>query len=98
MDQLLRWAYIDAQDQGVANFGLPMTVKPSAREDGVFWGFIVTVHSREGETLTQLSVKLDEEYALKHEYMGRGADGFPTPQGGAEQGFGRNLEIRYDAC
>ena len=94
IDQLLRWAVIDAQDQGVANFGLPMTVKPTYRNEGEIWGFTVTVHSREGETLTQLSVRLDDSHVTKHEYMGRGADGFPSPEGGSEEIEGKNLEIR----
>lgn len=94
INQLLRWAYIDGQDQGVANFGLPMTVKPSYREEEQLWGYTVTVHSREGEPLAQLSVRLDEVQTTRHEYMGRGADGFPEPEGGAEEVLGKNLEIR----
>ena len=94
IDQLLRWAHIEAQDQGVVNFGLPMTVRPTYRNEDELWGFSVTVHSREGEELTKLSVRMDEETITKHEYVGRGVDGFPIMKGKSEDVEGRALEIR----
>ncbi|KAK9806516.1 hypothetical protein WJX73_006021 [Symbiochloris irregularis] len=91
---MLRWARIDAQDQGVANFGLPMTVKPTFRNEDELWGFTVAVHNREGDVLTELSVRMDNETTTRREHVGRGADGFPLLKGEVLEVEGKNLEIR----
>lgn len=92
-EQLSRWAFAIGQDEGQANFGLPMRVSPNQREDGSPNGFLLDV-VRDGVTVTQLAVLFDDEVCQKHEWVGRGADGFPTLEGKVSQILGKNLMIR----
>ena len=39
--------------------------------------------------------RFDTDVAIKHEYVGRGEDGFPMMQGGQEEVTGKHLEIWY---
>ena len=91
--QLIRWAYINAQEEGVAQFGLPMKVAKIPTEDNSP-AFAVTIMSREGASLTDIGLRFDEEMSSKYDWVGRGADGFPTTEGDATEVKGKHLEIR----
>lgn len=92
MDQLVRWATIEIQESGVANVGMPCKVTPFYRE-GTLWGFTVSF-LKDGVSANDVRVAFDEEVTLKHEWVGRGADGFPALEGNAEEIIGKNFEIR----
>lgn len=95
MDQLLRWALIEANEGGLRNFGMPMKVQPTYSNE-TLWGFDIEV-IKEGEKKADLGVNFDSDIALKHEWVGRDQDGFPTMEGNAEQVPGKYLEI-WCAC
>lgn len=95
MDQLLRWATFEAADpDALAKFDLPIKVTPYYK-DGAnrLWGMSIAF-VKDGVTATTLGVKFDEEEVERHEWVGRGADGFPTLEGNLEDVVGANLEIR----
>lgn len=92
IDQLVRWAMIEVQENGVANCGMPCKVTPFKREDQL-WGFTVSF-LKDGESAADVRVAFDEEITLKHDWVGRGADGFPVLEGNAEEIVGKNFEIR----
>lgn len=58
------------------------------------WGFVTSILSRDGAVLTEIRVKFDEEVVTKHQWVGRGADGFPSLEGNTEQVVGNELLIR----
>ena len=90
-DQLLRWAVIDVQDQGVANCGCPCQVEPYYVEE-MLMGFTVTFMAS-GEEPVQVRVAFDAEKAQKHEWVGRGENGMPTLEGNVEDVEGKNLAV-----
>lgn len=90
-DQLLRWALIDVQDQGVANCGCPCKVVPYFQKEQLM-GFTVTFMTS-GEDAVDVRVAFDEELAVKHEWVGRGPDGMPTLEGNMEDVDGKNLAV-----
>lgn len=96
MDQMYRWALIEAGESGVRNFGLPMNVTPFYRNitapEPLLWGFKVAIF-KEGSKLTDLGIMFDQEELSKHEWVGRGDDGFPVLEGKVEQVMGKNFEI-----
>ncbi|KAL4443508.1 hypothetical protein ABPG75_011245 [Micractinium tetrahymenae] len=92
IDQLVRWAMIEVQENGVANCGMPCKVTAFKREDQL-WGFTVSF-LKDGESAADVRVAFDEEVTLKHDWVGRGADGFPVLEGNAEEIMGKNFEIR----
>mmetsp|Transcript_14188 Transcript_14188/g.42839 ORF Transcript_14188/g.42839 Transcript_14188/m.42839 type:complete len:218 (-) Transcript_14188:1487-2140(-) len=92
-EQLFRWATAIGQDEGQANFGLPMRVVPNERGDGSPNGFTLDI-VRDGVTVTTLAILFDDEISQKHEWVGRGADGFPTLEGKVSQILGKHLMIR----
>ncbi|PSC72447.1 hypothetical protein C2E20_4214 isoform B [Micractinium conductrix] len=92
VDQLLRWAMIEVQENGVANCSTPCKVT-TVRRDGELWGFTVSF-LKDGESAADVRVAFDEEVTLKHEWVGRGADGFPVLEGNAEEVMGKHFEIR----
>ena len=91
MDQLYRWALIEAGEGGLRNFGMPMNVQPQYHQD-VMWGFDVEV-TKEGVRKADLAINFDGETALKHDWVGRDQDGFPTMEGDATPVLGKHLEI-----
>ena len=94
MEQLLRWAQFASMDPTeVAKYGLPTRVEPYYKEEGVLWGLIISI-VRDGEPATELGIRLDEEEIERHEWVGRGADGFPSLEGKVVSVTGRHLEIR----
>ena len=93
IDQLLRWSLINAQEEGVAQFGLPMKVSRQQEVNEVS-AFKVTVLSREGATLTDIGLNFDDESSNKYDWLGRGADGFPSVEGEPTEIAGKHLEIR----
>ena len=93
IDQLLRWSLINAQEEGVAQFGLPMKVSRQ-QETNTVSAFKVTVLSREGATLTDIGLNFDDESSNKYDWLGRGADGFPSVEGEPTEIAGKHLEIR----
>ena len=90
-DQLLRWALIDVQDQGVANCGCPCTVAPHFVDEQLM-GFTVSFLTS-GEEPVDVRVAFDAEVATKHEWVGRGPDGMPTLEGKQEDVAGKNLAV-----
>ncbi|GAB4817797.1 hypothetical protein N2152v2_004843 [Parachlorella kessleri] len=92
MDQLVRWAIIEVQENGVANLGMPCKVVPFYRE-GLLWGFDVSF-LKDGVSANDVRVAFDDQIALKHEWVGKGADGFPSLEGNAEEVVGKHFEIR----
>lgn len=97
MDQLVRWSLINAQEEGVAQFGLPMKVVRHT-DVGPCSSFKVTIMSREGATLTNIGLNFDDESSNKFDWVGRGADGFPAVEGEATEVAGKHLEIRQACC
>ena len=94
MAQLLRWAQNEATDPDtIGKYGLPIKVAPFNKEDGRLWGLTFSI-LRDGALATELGLRYDEEEVLKHEFVGRGADGFPTLEGNSVAIHGKNLEIR----
>lgn len=91
MDQLYRWAVIEAGEGGLRNFGMPMNVAPVFHQE-VMWGFDLEI-IREGVKKADLGVNFDGETALKHEWVGRDQDGFPTFEGDAMPVLGKHIEI-----
>eukprot|EP00889_Picochlorum_renovo_P001673 jgi/Picre1/28703/NNA_004103.t1 len=92
-DQLLRWALIEIQEGGVANVGCPCKVTAFKNDDGVLMGFTVSF-MKDGESATDVRVAFDQDTTLKHEWVGRGADGFPVLEGNTEEVEGKYFEIR----
>ncbi len=94
MDQLVRWAVAEADEpRGLGMWGLPVKVEPYYKDEDVLWGITFTI-LRDGEVATQLGVWYDDEEVRKHEWVGRGADGFPTLEGKESDVVGKHLEIR----
>jgi hypothetical protein len=103
MDQLYRWALVSAGESAVRNFGLPMSVAPRYRAaggagdsdmTGSLWGFEVEV-LRDGARVADLGVNFDDDCAIRSEWIGQDADGFPRAEGRQEQVAGKNLEVWY---
>jgi hypothetical protein len=91
MEQMLRWAMIEADEGGMRNFGMPMKVHPRFLED-VLWGFDVEI-IKEGNKVAELGVGFDGEVTVKYEWIGQGKDGFPTKEGKQEEVKGKHFEI-----
>ena len=91
MDQLYRWALIEAAEGGLRNFGMPMKIGPVYYND-TLWGFDLEL-LKEGLKKADLAVNFDGEICLKHEWVGKDQDGFPTFEGNAEEIMGKHLEI-----
>lgn len=91
IDQLYHWAVIEAGDGGFRNFGMPMTVEPTYRND-VLWGFTVGIY-KDGVKLTDIGVGFDCQTVNKHEWVGQGKDGFPVMEGHVDVIQGKNIEI-----
>lgn len=103
MDQLYRWALVNAGESAVRNFGLPMNVAPRYRAPGgrgdtdmtgSLWGFEVEV-LRDGQRVADVGVNFDEECAVRSEWLGQDSEGFPVAEGRQEQVSGKNLEVWY---
>jgi hypothetical protein len=103
MDQLYRWALVNAGESAVRNFGMPMNLAPRYRAaggtgdtdmTGSLWGFEIEV-LRDGQRVADLGVNFDEECAIRSEWIGQDAEGFPTAEGRQEQVSGKNLEVWY---
>lgn len=103
MDQLYRWALVSAGEAAVRNFGLPMSVAPRYRAaggagdsdmTGSLWGFEVEV-LRDGARVADLGVNFDDDCAIRSEWIGQDADGFPRAEGRQEQVAGKNLEVWF---
>lgn len=93
-EQLYRWVVGVGQDDGRANFGMPMRVEESKNgPDGERDGFLVHV-IRDGVTLTTIGILFDSEVTQKYEWVGRGADGFPSLEGKVTEIRGKHLQIR----
>ena len=61
--------------------------------EGLTWGFTVSF-LKDGETATDIHVGFDEETAIKSEWVGRGADGFPILEGDVEEILGKYFVIK----
>jgi len=95
MDQMYRWAFIEAGEGGIRNFGLPMNVEPfynTSMPDPMIWGFKVAIF-KEGTHMCDLGVMFDKGSALQHEWVGRGEDGFPVMEGKSTSVLGEFFEI-----
>jgi hypothetical protein len=95
MDQILRWALIEAEEGGQRNFGMPMKVHQRFR-DGQTWGMDIEI-IREGVKVTDLSVGFDGEITTKSEWIGQDESGFPTMEGKQEEVPGKHFEIWWAA-
>ncbi|KAI8464981.1 MAG: hypothetical protein J3K34DRAFT_438416 [Monoraphidium minutum] len=91
MDQLYRWALIEAGEGGLRNFGMPMKVAPLYNKE-TLWGFDLQL-LKEGVNKADLGVNFDGEIALKHEWVGRDKEGFPQMEGNAEEVMGKHIEV-----
>ncbi|GIL91940.1 hypothetical protein Vretimale_18560 [Volvox reticuliferus] len=91
MDQLFRWSMMEAGESGQRNFGMPMKIEPVYYEERL-WGFNVAIF-KEGVKLTDLGVMFDKNAVTKHEWVGRGEDGFPVMEGKTDEVKGKNFEI-----
>ena len=97
MEQLLRWASFASYDvDKVAKFGLPVKVEPFYKDEDVLWGITLSI-IRDGEAATEIGIRFDNEENEKHEWVGRGSDGFPTLEGKKVSVVGKHLEIRLAA-
>ncbi|EFN58199.1 hypothetical protein CHLNCDRAFT_50601 [Chlorella variabilis] len=96
VDQLLRWAMIEIQENGVANVSTPCKVSVFKRGDDL-WGFTVSF-LKDGVSAADVRVAFDEETTQKHDWVGRGAGllphGMPVMEGNAEEIMGKHFEIR----
>lgn len=93
MEQLMRWAMIEANADGVAKFGLPVKIEPFYKDDDL-WGIDVLV-VKDGKNVAHIGVRYDNEVMDKYEWVGRGEDGFPQPEGKVDTVVGKNFEIWY---
>lgn len=91
MDQLVRWALIEAEEGGQRNFGLPMKVHQRFR-DGMMWGMDIEI-IKEGVKVADLSVGFDDDVTVKSEWIGQDENGFPTKEGKQEEVPGKHFEI-----
>jgi hypothetical protein len=91
MNQMLRWALIEAEEGGQRNFGMPMKVHRRYREDDL-WGMDVEI-IKEGVKVADLSVGFDEEPVFKAEWIGQDSNGFPTMEGNQQEVWGKHFEI-----
>jgi hypothetical protein len=91
MDQIIRWALIEAEEGGQRNFGMPMKVHQRFR-DGELWGMEVQI-VKEGVQVADLSIGFDGEIGIKSEWIGQDGSGFPTNEGKQEEVAGKHFEI-----
>ena len=91
IDQLLRWA-VAAEEDGRAMYGAPLRVTPVKNEAGEAWGFTVDM-LRDGNPTASLAVGFDDTDTVKHEWVGRGVDGFPVMTGSETAVKGKMFEI-----
>jgi hypothetical protein len=91
MEQLIRWATIEANADGAAKFGLPVKIERFYKDDDL-WGFDV-YFVKDGQNVAKIGVRYDNELVEKYEWVGRGEDGFPQPEGKVENVAGKNFEI-----
>eukprot|EP00878_Enallax_costatus_P032260 GHUV01035409.1.p1 GENE.GHUV01035409.1~~GHUV01035409.1.p1 ORF type:complete len:184 (-),score=33.34 GHUV01035409.1:138-689(-) len=91
MDQMVRWALIEAEEGGQRNFGMPMKVHQRFR-DGILWGFDVEI-IKEGVKQADLSIGFDNEVTIKSEWIGQNETGMPTREGKQEEIAGKHFEI-----
>ncbi len=91
MDQMYRWTLMEGGESGQRNFGMPMKIEPVYYDDKL-WGFNVAIY-KEGNKLTDIGVMFDKQNVTKHEWVGRGEDGFPVMEGKSNDVMGKNFEI-----
>lgn len=91
MDQIIRWALIEAEEGGQRNFGMPMKVHQRFR-DGELWGMDIEI-IKEGVNVADLSIGFDGDVGIKSEWIGQDANGFPTKEGKQEEVAGKHFEI-----
>lgn len=92
MDQMTRWALIEAEEGGQRNFGMPMKVHQRFL-DGTIWGLDVEI-IREGEKQAELSLGFDNEVTTKSEWIGQNKEtGMPTQEGRQQEVLGKHFEI-----
>jgi len=91
MDQIVRWALIEAEEGGQRNFGMPMRVHQRFL-DGMMWGMDIEI-IKEGVRVADLSVGFDNDVTIKSEWIGQDENGFPTKEGKQEEVPGKHFEI-----
>jgi hypothetical protein len=96
MDQIVRWALIEAAENGHRNFGLPMTVENLFRDDGNLNGIKVAI-LREGVKLTDIVIEFDNEVCYKYDWIGIDDEMNAVPEGDGRKVEGKNIEIRWAA-
>lgn len=92
MDQMVRWALIEAEEGGQRNFGMPMKVHQRFLDDKI-WGIELEI-IKEGEKQAELSLGFDNEVTFKSEWIGQdSSSGMPTKEGKQEEVVGKHFEI-----
>eukprot|EP00775_Hariotina_reticulata_P007254 gene7254-7467_t len=92
MDQMVRWALIEAEEGGQRNFGMPMKVHQRFLND-LIWGIELEI-IKEGEKQAELSLGFDNEVTYKSEWIGQdSSSGMPTKEGKQEEVVGKHFEI-----
>jgi hypothetical protein len=92
MDQIHRWAYIEAAENGHRNFGLPMTVE-TLMKDEVLNGIKIAI-LREGVKLTDIVFEFDNDVCYKYDWIGMDVDQNVVPEGEGKAVGGKSIEIR----
>jgi hypothetical protein len=92
MDQIARWAFIEAAENGHRNFGLPMTVE-TLMKDEVLNGIRIGI-MREGQKLTDIVIEFDNETCYKHDWIAIDEDMNVVPEGESKPIMGKNIQIR----
>jgi len=92
MDQMIRWALIEAEEGGQRNFGMPMKIKQLER-NGMLWGFDVDI-IKEGNIVASMGIGFDGEATVRSEWIGQDTStGMPTKEGKQDDVDGKHFEI-----
>jgi hypothetical protein len=93
MDQITRWACIEAAENGHRNFGLPMTVESLFKND-VLNGIKIAI-LREGIKLTDIVIEFDNEVCYKYDWIAIDEEMNAVPEGEGKAVAGKNIEIKW---
>lgn len=94
MSEMLRWATIDAGTNGYDKFGMQMKVVPYHKDEEkiYLWGFDILLLA-DGEEVTRVGVRMDNDTVTKHEFVGYGEGGFPVGEGKETIVEGKTFQI-----
>ena len=90
MQQMTRWAEMEAAEKGRTVYGVHMAVEPVTTDEGLALGFKVTM----GDDNNVIVVKMDEGSTEKFQFIKQDMEtGMPKPGGAAEEVEGKFFEI-----